>query len=224
MSFGRVVLALLSKDLRLEARSRHGLNVLLPFAGATLVVFGLALGPGRLPLQRDAPALLWITSLFAAVLGARSSYELEDEDGALTGLLLAPIDKGAVFLGKALALGTMLALLQVVTAFLATVLFGIALRGGPLIPLASFALGSLGLAAATSLFAALVVDGRSREALLPLLVLPVVVPVSLAGVRATTLSLRGEAASAGSWLGLLVAFDAVFLAAGVLLFEWILED
>jgi len=219
----RVALLLAAKDVRLEARGRHAANLLLPFAASTLVVFGLTLGPGRQVLQATAPALLWVTTLFAALLGARNAFELEEEDGALAGLLLAPADKGAMFLGKTLALALMLSALQTAAGAIALVLFGLDLAGPAPAIVAAFVLGSLGLAAVGALFSALVVSARAREALLPLLVLPVTIPVALAGIRATALGLDGGA-GVGSWLAILAAFDAVFVAAGFLLFVWVLED
>lgn len=211
------------KDLRVEARGRHAANLLLPFAGATLMVFGLSLGPGRAILEPSAPALLWVTVSFAALLGVRRSFEVEDEDGALDGLLLAPVDKGAIYTGKVLALTASLFLLQSAAAILTIVLFDLPVGGDPLIIVASFALGTLGLASVGCLFAGLVVRARAREALLPLLVLPLIIPVALGGVRATSLGLSGDTGAAGSWLMLLAAFDAVFLASGILLFDKVIE-
>ena len=100
MMFFRTAGIMTHKDLRAEVRGRHAVNLLLPFAGATLVVFGLALGPGKTVLQPAAPALLWVTVLFSALLGVRRSFEMEDEDGALDGLLLSAADMGAIYLGK----------------------------------------------------------------------------------------------------------------------------
>lgn len=223
MSVGRVTMLMAGKDLRLEARGRHAANLLLPFAVATLIVLGLTLGPGRQVLQATAPALLWVTTLFAALLATRNAFELEAEDGALTGLLLAPVDKGAVFLGKTLALTVMLSTLQTASGVIALLLFGLQLAGSAPGVLAAFVLGSLGLAAVGALFSAVVVSAKAREALLPVLVLPVTIPVALAGIRATALGLVGGS-GVGAWLAILVAFDAVFVACGLLLFVWVLED
>lgn len=224
MSFVRTVAAVLVKDLRLELRGRHALNLLLPFAAATLVVFGLSLGPGRAVLVPVAPAVLWVTVLFAALLGVRRSFEAEDEDGALDRLVLAPVDKGAIYAGKVLALSALLLLLAAVTGVMAALLFDLPLPADPPVVAAGFVLGTLGLSAVGCLFAGLVVSARAREALLPLLVLPVVVPLALGGIRATALGLSGETGDALSWLGLLAAFDAMFVASGILLFDKVLED
>src|SRR5438876_7123596 len=96
-------LAVARKDLRIEVRGRYGLAAVLPFAGTLLIAFGLSLGPGRTLLQQTAPGLLWLAVLFASVLAFRQAYQAEGEDGAMEGLLLSPIDRAAVFLGKASA-------------------------------------------------------------------------------------------------------------------------
>src|SRR4030095_16911005 len=88
------------KDLLIEVRGRHGLGTLLPFAATVLVAFGFAFGPGRDVLERVSPGLLWIAVLFSAVMASRRAYQTESEDGALEGLLLAPIAKAALFPGK----------------------------------------------------------------------------------------------------------------------------
>src|SRR5439155_14544043 len=96
----RRAVTIAGKDLRIEIRGRYALGAVLPFAATLLIAFGLSLGPDRTLLQQTAPGLLWLAVLFASVLSFRRSYEAEGEDGALDGLLLAPIDKASVFLGK----------------------------------------------------------------------------------------------------------------------------
>jgi heme exporter protein CcmB len=222
----RGALEVAGKDLRIEVRSRYALSAVLPFAATLLVVFGLSLGPGRTLLQQTAPGLLWLAVLFASVLSFRQAYQTESEDGALEGLLLAPLDKAAVFLGKALAVAAELLALEAVVLALVVVLFGLSVER-PLVLAGSFVLGTAGLAAIGSLFGVLSESPRAREAIVPLLVLPLVTPVLLAGVKATVLATSAgafESGSAGSWLGLLMAFDAVFVAAGTLVFAQLLED
>jgi len=213
-----------AKDLRIEIRGRYALGAVLPFAGTLLIAFGLSLGPGRTLLQATAPGLLWLAVLFASVLSFRRSYESEGEDGALEGLLLAPMDKAAVFLGKAAAVAVQLLALEAVVVLLVAGLFGLSLGGAPAALAAAFLLGTIGLAAVGSLFGVLAESPRAREAVFPLLVLPLATPLLVAGVKATALATTGHGGEAGSWLGLLVAFDAVFLAAGTLVFGHLLED
>ncbi|MGH2636320.1 MAG: heme exporter protein CcmB [Actinomycetota bacterium] len=223
MTFARQATTIAVKDLRLEVRGRHALGTLLPFAATLLVAFGFAFGPGRDVLQRTAPGLLWMAVLFAAVMASRRAYQAEAEDGALEGLLLAPVDKAAVFVGKAAAIAFQLAALVVAVLLLVVVLFDLSL-GSPVALAGAFALGSVGLAAVGGMFGVVAEAARTREAVFPMLVLPLATPVLIAGVRATDLAATGRAGEAASWLGLLVAFDVAFVSVGVLVFGYLMED
>ena len=211
------------KDLRIEVRGRHALGMVLPFAAAMLVSFGFAFGPGREILQRTAPGLLWMALLFAGVVASRRAYQEEAEDGALEGLLLAPVDKAAVYVGKLAAIALQLLILAVAVLLLVVVLFDLA-SGSPLVLGGAFILGSVGLAAVGGLFGVVAEAARTREAVFPMLVLPLATPVLIAGVRATDLAVTGASGEALSWLGLLVAFDVVFVSVGVLVFGALMED
>jgi heme exporter protein B len=224
MTFLRQARAVAAKDLRIELRGRHAASSVLPFAATVLLVFGLSLGPGRSLLEQTAPALLWLAVLLASVLSFRQSYEVEGEDGALEGLVLAPVDKAAVFLGKAAAVAVGLLALEVVALVLVGALFGLSVLADPAALAGAFVLGTIGLSAVGSLFGVLNASPRARESIVPLLVLPIATPVLIAGVRATSLAAAGRGAEAGGWLALLVAFDAVFVAAGTLVFGFLLED
>lgn len=223
MSLARQTATIAVKDLRIEIRGRHAAGSVLPFAATLLVAFGFAFGPGREVLQRTAPGLLWMAVLFSSVLAARRAYQTETEDGALEGLLLASIDRAAIFLGKAIAVIAQLLVLEAAIVLLVVVLFNLSL-GAPLVVAAAFALGTVGLAAVGSLFGIVAESARSREAILPLLTLPLVTPVLIAGVRATDLAATGRASEAASWLGLLAAFDVVFMSVGILVFGFLMED
>ena len=224
MTILRGAVAVAGKDLRIEVRGRYALGAVLPFAATLLITFGLSLGPGRSLLLQTAPGLLWLAVLFASVLSFRRAYEAESEDGALEGLALAPIDRASIFLGKAAAVAAQLWALEVAIVLLVAVLFGLPFGGSPLVVLAAFALGTVGLAAIGSLFGVLESSPRAREAVFPLLVLPLAVPVLLGGVKATALATSGHGAEAGSWLLLLLAFDSVFVSAGTLVFGFLLDD
>jgi heme exporter protein B len=211
------------KDLRIEIRGRHAVATMVPFAATILIAFGFAFGPGREVLERVAPGLLWMALLFSAVMASRRAYQIETEDGALEGLLLAPIDKATVYAGKTAALALELLALTVAVLALVVLLFDLPIAElGPVV--LAFALGVVGLAAVGSLFGVVAEFARTREAIFPLLVLPLVTPVLIAGVRATDLATSGRAAEAASWLGLLAAFDVVFVSAGVLVFGSMMED
>jgi heme exporter protein B len=223
MTLLRHAVTIAAKDVLAEFRSKHAVATLLPFAATLLVSFGFAFGPGRDVLIRTAPGLLWMAVLFAAVIAARRAYQTESEDGALEGLLLAPIDKAAVFLGKAAAIALQLLILVACALVLVVLLFDLTVRG-PLVLAGAFGLGVVGLAAVGGLFGVLAEAARTREAIFPTLVLPLVTPVLVAGVRATDLAATGRADEALAWLGLLVAFDVVFVSLGVLVFGFVMED
>ena len=220
----RQAMAVAEKDLRIEVRSRYALGSVAPFAATLLIAFGLSLGPGRTLLRQTAPGLLWLTVLFASVLAFRRSYEAEGDDGALEGLILAPVDRASIFLGKAAAVAVQLLGLEAVVLVLVAALFDLPLGASPAVVAAAFVLGTVGLAAVGSLFGVLTESPRAREAVFPLLVLPLATPILVAGVKATALATAGRGGEAGSWLGLLVAFDVVFVAIGTLAFGYLLED
>ncbi len=224
MTLIRQAAVIARKDLTIEIRGRHGMAAVLPFAVTLLVVFGLSLGPGRTLLQTIAPGLLWLAVLFASVLAFRQAYQTEGEDGALDGLLLAPVDRAAIFLGKAGAVVAQLLVLELAVVMLVTALFGLSIATEPALLVAAFVLGTVGLAAVGSLFGAVSESPRAREGIFPLLVMPVATPVLVAGVRATELASQGGGAEAGSWLGLLIAFDLVVVSLGTLVFGYLLED
>jgi len=160
VTFVRQAAAVAAKDLRIEIRGRYAVGAVLPFAATLLIAFGLSLGPGRTLLQTTAPGLLWLAVLFAAVLAVRRSYQLEGEDDALEGLALAPVDRGALFVGKAGAVAVQLLALEAIVLLLVTGLFGLSVGAEPLVLAAAFVLGTVGLAAVGGLFGIL---ERSEE-------------------------------------------------------------
>ncbi len=224
MSLAVQTLAVAVRDVRIEVRARHALGVVLPFASTLLIAFGLSLGPDRTLLQQTAPGLLWLAILFASVLAFRGSYEIETEDGGLEGLLLSPADRGALFLGKALAIVVQLLALEVAIVILVVVLFGITLGGNLATLAAAFGLGTVGLAAVGTIFGVLTASARAREAVFPLLTLPIDIPILIAGVKAVALTQAGRPGEAAPWLGLLLVFDLIYVSLGMLLFGGLLED
>jgi heme exporter protein B len=188
-----------------------------------LLAFGFALGPNRTLLQQTAPGLLWLAGLFAAVDLFHRSYRSEADAGALDGLLLAPVPKGAVYLGKALAAAVQVLVLVVATGLMVALLFGLPLGRSPGLLLATAVLGVVGLSSLGSLFGLLTVMGR-RQAALPILVLPLVSPVVIGAIKATAVLAAGGTEGVAGWLGVLVAFDAAFLATGFLVYGHLIED
>ncbi len=218
--------ALLRKELLVELRTLESVPGMSLFAVTTFVVFHFALN--RSSVEGDlAAGILWVTLLFAAILGVNRLFVADAEEGGFDGFLLAPVDRSALFLAKALALLAYLAVLEIVAvpAF-ALLLLGPSL--GQALPglLAVLALGDLGVAVIGTLVAALAVRTRARDLLGPLLALPLLVPVVIAGARATAplFSLTRAAGPPGRWLLTLGLYDLVFGLIAFALFDFLLED
>ena len=218
------LLAVLWKDLVSEWRSRDRVLAMLLFSLLVVAVFHFALRPlEESQVRASVPGLLWVAYLFASVLGLNRAFALELENDALSGLALAPAEPGWIYLGKAAANLVLLLLVQALTALVFALAFDFALA-----PLAAglagvVVLGSLGLTAVGTLFAAISVRTRYREVMLPLLMLPVLMPILIGAVRATAALFDGATAPADA-LRLLVVFDAVYLIVSFLVFEYVLGE
>jgi heme exporter protein B len=211
------------KDLRIEARSKVGLSQVAPFGIVALVLFAFALGPDRRLMAEGAPGLFWVAVLFCTVLAIQRSVSVESSDGARDGLRLSGIDPAGLYLGKAAAVAAQLVVLEALLAVGVVLLYGARIEV-PWLVVASCVLGTVGLATTGTLYGALSSGLRVRETLLPFLLLPIVAPVLLAGTRIWQAAMAGGTPSDSTeWLRLLVVFDAVYLAVGVILFGPIQE-
>jgi len=213
----RDALLVAGKDLRIEARSRVALWQVLPFALLVLVLFAFALGPGPTDLKAAAPGLFWLAVLFSTVLATQRSFAIESGEGTRDGLRLSGIDPAGIFLGKAAAVAVQLAMLQLVLWAGITLLFGVRVQVAWLAIVASL-LATIGLASAGVIYGALSAGLRVRETLLPMLVLPILAPVLLAGTKAWSAAITGAVSSGASWLRILGPFAAVYLVVGVVLY------
>ena len=224
MTYFRRAFAVAQKDVLVERRSKETINALLFFSLLLLFVFQFAIGPDRERLTQAAPGLLWLGFVLAGLLGLGRTFLAERENDCWEGLLLTPGDKSAIYVGKLAGNIVMMAIVEVILLALFTVFFNLDLW--PALPALAVvvALGTLGIASVGTLFAAMTANVRARELLFPVLLLPVLVPVLLATVKATEAALAGEPASAYvHWLQLLAAADVVYVATGVLTFDFILE-
>jgi len=212
------------KDLLVERRSKETLNALFFFALLLLFVFEFALGPDRERLAGALPGLLWLGFILSGLLGLGRAFVVERENDCWEALLLAPGDKSAIYVGK--LAGNLLLMLVVEAMLLA--LFGVFFNLDivPALPALGVVilLGTIGFAAIGTLFAAMTTQVRARELLFPVLLLPVQVPLLLATVKATEAVLLGEPLGAvAHWLKLLAAADVLYVAVGVLTFDFVLE-
>ena len=218
--------AILRKDLRIELRAKESVPAMTLFTLTVYVLFHFGLDRDSLDGELAA-GVLWVTLLLAAVIGVTRLFAAEREQGGIDALLLAPVDRTALFLAKAAALFLFLVAVEVV----AVPAFGLLLLGpglGGTLPelLAILALGDLGIAAVGALVAALAAETRARELIVPLLLLPLLVPVLIACAQATEPFLRQDQGpeDLGRWLGLLTLYDVVFVLLSVAVFDYLLED
>lgn len=222
-TLGRALL-IARKDLRLEFRTRDIVTSAGLFALLVVVTASFAFptwGRGR---EGVAAGVLWMAFLFAGLLGIGRSFAIEKEDACMDGLLLSPAGSEAIFLGKLLATLAFTFVIELVTLPIFVVLLQLSPDGGTLALILTALLGTLGLAAVGSLFAAMAVNTKTREVILPLLVLPVAVPLLIASVEATTAALGGrDLSSAQPWLLVMAAYDAVFLLVGMTTFRFVTE-
>lgn len=222
----RAALAILRKDLRLELRTGESAPAMVLFSLIVFVLFHFGLD--RDTLEGDlASGVLWVTILLAAVLGVNRLFASEREGAAIDGVLMAPIDRTAFFLAKAAALFLYLVALELVAlpAF-AFLLLAPSLTGALPELLAVVLLADIGLAAVGALVAALAVETRTRELIVPLMLLPLLVPVVIAAAAATEPLLSGSQApdDLGTWLGVLSLYDSVFVLVSIAVFDFLLED
>jgi heme exporter protein B len=221
----RIALVIARKDVLAELRGRHAAISSVFFAAVLLLLFGFALGPDTRRLSEAAPGLLWLAVLFAGVLTVGRLHLLEADDGALEQLALCPIPRRSVYLGKALAAFGAMLVVGVLGLAAIGLLYGVDPVPGWLPLAATLALGSLGVAAVGTVYAAATLRMRAREALLPLLMLPVLAPLLLATVRATSAALGGDPfGELAAWLQLLAGFDAIMLVAGAAAYGFLLEE
>ena len=221
--FLRPIGVLLWKDILLELRSRDLVISLLVFGLVVVVVFNFALNATPKLVTAVTPGILWVAFAFAGVLAMNRAFVREQEEGGLDGLLLSPISRDSIFLGKAAASFIFMLLVEAVLLPIFAGLLNFSPASFTL--LLTIVLATFGFALVGTLFSAISVQTRSREILLPVLFFPVILPVLVGAVEATKQALGGETVvGLGHWLPLLGAFDALFLVICPWLFSIVVEE
>ena len=225
MSYLRAVALIAAKDLKTELRSREQAVTLLFFALLVLVIFNFTFDFTVIDFVTLGAGILWVAFIFSGVLALAHSFQIEREQGRIRGILLAPIDRSAFYLGKVAATALFMAAVEAVVVPVSVLMFNYHFSPRLLLAILVLVLNTIGFAAVGSLFAAMTTQTRKGELLLPLLLFPAAVPIALAAVKATSQVLAGRPfARYAPWLGLSAAYDAIFLAAAVLLFDFALEE
>ncbi len=219
----QVVWAVLWKDLRIELRTKDIFTSMAVFAVLALMIFNFAFEL-RVPDKTTIiPGVLWVTITFSGVLGLGRAFISEKDRGSMAGLLLAPVDRSAIYFGKMLASLIFILVMEAFLLPLMVIFFNTNFISLPL--LLVLALGTLGFAAVGTVFSGLAVNTRTREVLLPVLLFPVMLPVLMAGIRATIGFMEGEAlADMMKWVNLLIFFDLLYLVVAYMTFDFVVEE
>lgn len=219
--FTRQVWTIVWKDLRCELRTKQTWIAMGLFALLVLVVFNFAFDLRVQNIAAVAPGVLWVAFVFASILGLGRTVAGERDQGAMDRLLLCPVDRRAIYLAKLLGNVLFIGAVEVVALPVFAVIYNVPLPAGPVALIV--ALGTVGVAAVGTLFATMAANTRAREVLLPVLVFPMLVPVVIGAVWATG-DLIVPAAGGRPWVGLLAAFDVIFVSISTIAFEHVVED
>jgi len=223
MTFLRQVVTIVHKDITAELRTKEMFSSMFVFALLSVVIFNFAFELRVADAATIAPGVLWISVTFAGMLGLNRSFVLEKDQGCLDGLLLAPVDRSAIYFGKMLGNFLFITVVEAIILPIFSALFNVNLIQ-PWV-LAVMLLGTLGFSGVGTLFSAMTVHTRAREVLLPILLFPVVVPALIAAVKLTAGLLDGRAlADMTNWMQLLIAFDIIFIAVSYMTFDYVVEE
>ena len=226
MSFLQGVWLVTRKDLAIEARSKEVLYTTLFFAIACVLIFAFGFVKEGRAIGDAAAGVLWIAIAFSGTLALGRAFERERQSETLRALLMSPIDRPALYVGKLLGVLILLAIVEAVIVPLIGLMFQAAIFAHAALLVGLLATGTIGFAAVGTLFAAMLVRARSRDVLLPVLLYPLTIPVIIAGVRGTAslLQLDVDEPMARAWLAMLAFFDVVFVTLALWTFEAVMTD
>jgi heme exporter protein B len=222
-AFVRAVWAIVWKDLAAEMRSRELLSAMLVFALLVILIFNFALELDATTRANVTAGVLWVTFAFAGTLGLNRSMAMEKDRGCLDGLLLAPVDRSAIYFGKTIGNLIFMLIVEAIVLPVYSILYNINLFNPGLIVV--ILLGSIGYVAVGTILASMAVQTRTRDILLPILLFPVVIPLFIAAVKASSGFLSNiPMDEIWPWLNLLIVFDVIFTAAAFMAFDYVVEE
>ena len=222
-TFLQAVGAIIKKDITAEWRSRELFTAMLIFSLLVILIFNFALELDARARASVTSGVLWVTFAFAGTLGLNRSMALEKDRGCLDGLLLAPVDRAAIYFGKAIGNLIFMFIVELIVLPLYSVLYNTNLVQFEL--LLVILLGSIGYIAVGTLLSAMAVQTRTRDILLPILLFPLVIPVMIAAVKASGGILQDFAFSEiRHWVNLLIVYDVIFIAVAFMVFDYVVEE
>jgi heme exporter protein B len=221
--FLRAVAAVAWKDLAAELRSRELFTSMMVFSLLVILIFNFALELDITTRKSVTAGVLWVTFAFAGTLGLNRSMSIEKDQGSLDGLLLAPVDRSAIYFGKVLSNLAFMLIVEAIVLPVYSFLYNVnLLQPGLMLVLL---LGSIGYIVIGTLLAAMAVQSRTRDVMLPILLFPVVIPVLIAAVRASNGYLTGDdPANIVPWLNLLIVYDVIFTSLAYMVFDFVVEE
>jgi heme exporter protein B len=223
MKFWRKAITIAWKDVLSEMRTKETNSSVLVFALLVIVIFSFAFNASQEIMNLVAPGILWVTFAFAGILSLNRSFILEKEEGCLEGLMVCPISREAIYMGKVLGSLLFMLIVEAIALPIFALLFNLDIISSQLITI--IFLTTVGFAAVGTLFSALAVNTKAREMVLPILFLPIVAPIIISAVNATGLALSdGLWGSLASWIQIIVAFDVIFLVVSYLIFAFVIEE
>jgi len=226
MEFLRTVWTIARKDLVIEARSRELAYTTLFFAVSVVLVFSFSFVVEGVALTDAAAGILWVAIAFSGTLALGRTFERERQSETLKALLLSPVERPAIYLGKLVGVVLLMLVVEAVVTPVVGLLFEAPVARAPVLLGGLLVAGTIGFAGVGTLFAAMLVRAQSRDVLLPVLLYPITVPLVIAGVRGTAsvLAVEPNLAVAQAWLSMLVFFDAVFLTLALWVFDPVMSE
>lgn len=219
------IITMLWKDIVSELRTKEMLFSMVAFSIVVVVLFSFSIDVTNKNAAFLVPSLLWVSIIFVGTLGLSRSFAMEKENGAIIGVLLSPIDRSSLYFAKVLSNFLYIFIIQLLFTVLFILLFNINIKGSLLDLLLVFVLGGIGFSSLGTLFSTMAINTRLRDIILPVILFPLLLPVLVNAIRATSVILAGGAFSEVlNFLKILISFDIIFLAASSLVYEYVVEE
>ncbi len=225
MAFIRTVLIILKKDIVLELKSREIVPSMALFSLLAVVLFHLSMGDGLGRMTQASAGVLWITFVFAGVLGLNKSFVQEKENNCMDALMIGPVGPDAVFAGKMLANFIFITLVETATLAVFAILFRIESLSVLFPVMIVIGVNTLGFCSVGTILAAIAVNTKNREVLLPVLLYPIIVPLVISGAKSTAMLMDGAAITeVMNWIKLSAAFDAIYIVVPMMIFSYVVKE
>jgi heme exporter protein B len=221
----KTVFNIVEKDLILELRAKEVINSMLIFALLVVVVFSFIFEPGAEYKNDLAAGILWMAIIFSGILGLNKSMMNEINGGNLNALLLSPVDKSAIFFGKAVSNFLFMVIMEAITIPIFIIFYDVPILNNFFMTILTLFLGTYGFAVLGTLFSIISVKSKTREVMLPILLLPIIIPIVLSAIQSMNIFIKGdEISDSFKWLQLISIFDIVFTLVIYIIFDYVIEE